>query len=62
MKQKHLENFIKTSDAETAQKLRNLGYTELTEPHSSTFCFINNGKVAFDENETHCVYTNILCL
>ena len=56
-----MNNFIKTSDSETAEHLRKLGYTELTEPHSSTFCFINNGKVIFDKNDKNkCVYTNVL--
>ncbi len=58
-----MNNFIKTSDSETAEHLRKLGYTELTEPHSSTFCFINNGKVIFDKNDKNkCVYTNVLCI
>lgn len=55
-------NFIRTSDFETAEKLRNLGFTELTEPSSSTFCFINDGKIVYDNSDEKCVYTNILCI
>ena len=55
--------FIKTSNKETADKLRSFGFTELTEPSSSTFCFINNGKkLTFDAEQYDCVYSNILCL
>ena len=55
--------FIKTSDKETADKLRYLGFTELTEPSSSAFCFINNGnKLTFDVEKYNAMYTNILCL
>lgn len=55
--------FIKTSDKETADKLRYLGFTELTEPSSSTYCFINNGsKLTFDVENFGGVYTNIICL
>ena len=54
--------FIKTSDVDTANKLRNLGYTELSEQSSSTFCFINDGKMVFDDENKKCTYTNILCI
>jgi hypothetical protein len=55
--------FIKTSDKETADKLRTLGFTEITEPNSSTFCFINEShRLTFDVEEYNAVYTNILCL
>jgi len=55
--------FLRTSNAETADKLRMLGFTELTELNSSTFCFINDGKkLTFDAEKHDCVYTNILCL
>lgn len=55
-------NFIKTSDLDTAKRLRDLGFTELTEPSSSTFCFINDGKIVYDDVNDKCVYTNILCI
>lgn len=55
--------FLKTSNKETADKLRSLGFTELTESSSSTFCFINDGKkLTFDAEKNDAVYTNILCL
>ena len=55
--------FLKTSNKETADKLRSLGFTELTEPSSSTFCFINDGKkLTFDAEKYDAFYTNILCL
>ena len=55
--------FIKTSDKETADKLRTLGFTEITEPNSSTFCFINDGeKLTFDAENYNAVYSNVLCL
>ncbi len=55
-------NFVKTSDIEMANKLRSLGYIEITEESSKEFCFINDsGKMLFDNNE-NVVYTNILCL
>ena len=55
--------FIKTSDAETADKLRTLGFTEITEPSSSIYCFINDGKkLTFDVEKFEGIYTNIICL
>ena len=54
-------NFIRVSDKETADKLRAFGFTEITEPSSSTFCFINDGKkLTFDVENYGGVYTNIL--
>lgn len=55
--------FLKTTNRETRDKLITLGFTELTEPSSSTFCFINDGKkLTFDVEKYEGVYTNILCL
>ena len=55
--------FIRTENIETAHKLRYMGYTELTEPGSKYFCFLNNGKkLTFDAEENGIVYTNLLCL
>ena len=50
--------FIKTSDAETAEALRNLGYHEL-DSQGKFFVFINDGLVAFNEHK-NVIYTNIL--
>lgn len=58
-------NFVRTSDADTAQQLRNSGFTELTEQSSAYYCFLNDGKLTFDENEEinkKIHFTNILCI
>ena len=60
--------FIRTTDSDTAQKLRESGYTELTESSSRGFCFLNNGKLMFCDDEKNeeinknIVYSNILCI
>ena len=57
------KKFIRVSDKETRDKLITLGFTEITEPSSSTYCFINNGKkLTFDAEKYDAVYSNILCL
>lgn len=57
------KKFIRVSDKETRDKLITLGFTEITEPSSSTYCFINNGKkLTFDVEKFGGVYTNIMCL
>lgn len=54
-------NFIRTSDIEVANYLRNCGYTEIKELSSSTFCFINDGKMIFDADmDKNIHYTNML--
>lgn len=60
---KNKMNFIRTTDESTAAKLRSLGYTELTEPSSTSYCFINDGKMVFEEGEnSKIVYSNVLCI
>ena len=55
--------FLKTSNKETADKLRSFGFTELTEQNNGIFCFINDGKkLTFDAEQYGAVYTNILYL
>lgn len=56
--------FIRTTDESTAEILRNSGYTELTESSSATYCFINDGKMVFGEDEvkSKLVYSNVLCI
>lgn len=55
--------FLRTDNVETAHKLRYEGYTELTEPGSKHFCFLNDGKkLNFNAEENGIVYTNLLCL
>lgn len=54
--------FIKVSSSETRDKLISLGFTEITEPSSSTYCFLNDGKkLTFDVENLGGVYTNIIC-
>lgn len=55
-------NFIRTTDNETRQKLLDLGFTELPQPSANVFCFINDGKLVFDDVNQKCVYTNMLCI
>ena len=55
--------FLRTDNVETAHKLRYEGYTELTEPGSKHFCFLNDGKkLTFDAEENGIVFSNLLCL
>ena len=55
--------FIRTSNKETANKLRYAGFTELTEQTNGTYCFLNDGKkLNFDVEKFDGVYTNIMCL
>ena len=55
--------FIKTDKVDIAEQLRVLGYTELLQGDSATFCFINDGKtLTFDAEKNGCVYTNLLCI
>ena len=57
--------FVRTTDESTAQILRNSGFTELTEPSSTSYCFINDGKIVFEEEEeinSKIVYSNMLCI
>lgn len=60
-------NFIRTTDVDTAKYLRECGLTEITEPNSSTYCFLNNlDQMTFEEDEKQeeiqkkIHYTNIL--
>ena len=55
------KNFIRTSDEDTAEKLRKAGFTELKESSTSSYCFLNDGKLTFSsEDEQNIVYTNKL--
>ena len=55
--------FIKVTNRETRDKLISLGFTEITEPSSSAYCFINDGKkLTFNVENYGGVYTNIICL
>ena len=61
-KEKRNMRFIRTDSKEVRDKLVMCGFTEITETNSSTFCFINNGKMTFDINPKDIVYTNMMCL
>ena len=55
------EKFIRTNNPETAKKLILLGFTEIKEPGSNSFCFLNNGKkLTFEDTKNDIVYTNML--
>lgn len=55
--------FIRTDNKETRNKLLYEGYTEITEPGSKYFCFLNDGKkLNFNAEENGIVYSNIICL
>ena len=61
--------FIRTTDAETSKLLRACGYTEITEASSTSYCFLNDGKLMFEEDEEkgeeikkNMFYTNIMCI
>lgn len=56
-------NFIKTQDIETAKKLREEGFQEITETGSKFFTFVNNGTISFSEEEKkNITYSNTLCI
>ena len=63
MKNKKDMKFIRTDNSETRDKLLYEGYTEITEPGSKYYCFLNDGKkLKFDAEENGIVFTNLLCL
>lgn len=51
--------FIKTQSEQSAEKLRKLGYQEVTQEGSDCYTFINNGKLNFDNSEK-IFYSNML--
>ena len=53
------KTFIRTSDEETARKLRIAGFTELQDCSTSSFFFLNDGKLTFSfDEEKNIVYTD----
>ena len=54
-------NFIKTKDSEAADRLRQLGMSELPK-QDQYFVFVNNGKTVFACDEKKVVFTNILTI
>jgi len=55
--------FIKTTDEETANTLKELGY-QLFSSDDGVYVFINDSKLRFNEsvNEKKCAYTDKLCV
>lgn len=51
------QNFIKTSDSNTAEKLKNEGFTLLNKDINGFFTFINDGKMLFNDEE-EIIFTN----
>lgn len=57
--------FLKTNNADVAEQLRKSGYTELTEKSTTSYCFLNDGKLTFDcdEEMTKKIhFTNVMCI
>lgn len=59
------KNFIKTTDDETAIKLRKLNYQEIPSIEVGVYTFINRNEMQFssddiDMSKLH--YTNVLCM
>jgi len=53
--------FIQTTSSETAHKLRYEGYTELTQPNSDIYFFLNDGQtLRFNLEEFEAFYTNTI--
>lgn len=55
-----MKKFIKTTDEDTAKKLREQGFTEINEGAAKgVYCFVNDAKLIF-EDEKKLTYTNTL--
>lgn len=59
MKSKSKKKFVKTSDAATAQLLREAGYPELAK-EGNKWVFVNQGKVIEFASQDAITHTNIL--
>ena len=57
------QNFIKTSDSETASKMINLGFQKIDE-QGGIYTFLNTGKLQFsdDIDKSKIQYSNALCI
>ena len=57
-------NFIKTTDVETAKKLRSQEFQEIVSSEPGVFVFLNCNKIQFssDVDVTKIRYTNTLCI
>ena len=59
------KNFIKTTDAETAMKLRELNYQELPSVEIGVYTFLNRNEMQFSSDDidiSKLHYTNVLCM
>ena len=59
------KNFIKTTDDETAIKLRELNYQEIPSIEVGVYTFINRNEMQFssdDKDISKLHYTNVLCM
>lgn len=57
-------NFIRTTDWETANTLRKIGYTEIQSSELGVYIFINRNEMQFssDIDKSKIQYSNILCV
>lgn len=58
------KNFIKTTDDETAIKLRELNYQEIPSIEVGVYTFINRNEMQFSSDDidiSKLHYTNVLC-
>lgn len=57
------QNFIRTSDNETAEKLLNFGY-QLIDKQNGFYTFLNTDKMQFssDVDKSKIQYSNMLCI
>lgn len=54
------DNFVKTSDSDTAEKLKTNGFTEVSK-EGEFFVFLNDGKQNFSKDDNKkMIHTNIL--
>lgn len=59
------KNFIKTTDDETAIKLRELNYQEIPSIEVGVYTFINRNEMQFSSDDidiSKLHYTNVLCM
>lgn len=59
------QNFIRTSDKETADILISLGFQQISDGSSGYYTFLNNITANFDEASvptSKLQYTNMLCI
>lgn len=59
------KNFIKTTDGETAIKLRELNFQEIPSIEVGVYIFINRNEMQFSSDDidiSKLHYTNVLCM